>query len=214
MSVLAEFTLSSEEFHFGEVLSRNFPRHVELKQVVPIQKGAAPYFWSEDDDSVRFEETLRGYQCIKSLKRIDQIGDHVLYRIQSSEETNIFTGILESDGILLQASGDTTWKLQTLFSDRKELGKFFGFCVDNEIDIQVKRVVPLSDTGENGGGFGLTSKQRKALAVAADQGYFKSPSAVTLDEIGDELGISSQACSKRIRSGVEKLVTNALETTK
>ncbi|GAB3662847.1 hypothetical protein [Halopiger thermotolerans] len=50
MSVLAEFTLSSEEFHFGEVLSRNSPRHVKLKQVVPIQKGAAPYFWAEDDD--------------------------------------------------------------------------------------------------------------------------------------------------------------------
>ncbi|RBI59688.1 hypothetical protein DMJ13_21385 [halophilic archaeon] len=42
--------------------------------------------------------------------------------------------------------------------------------------------------------------------MAARFEYFETPSREALDEIGEELGISSQAISKRIRGGIEKLV--------
>ena len=82
--------------------------------------------------------------------------------------------------------------------------------MEGGIKITVDRVFTLTEEYSGGRMFDLTAEQREAVVLAANRGYFETPSKVTLEEIGAELGISSQAASKRIRGGVEKLVTNAL----
>jgi len=39
----------------------------------------------------------------------------------------------------------------------------------------------------------LTDTQQEALVLAYERGYFESPHEVTMEELGDELGISQQA---------------------
>ncbi|WP_433629222.1 helix-turn-helix domain-containing protein [Halomicrococcus sp. NG-SE-24] len=58
--------------------------------------------------------------------------------------------------------------------------------------------------------FGLTPEQREALVLALNRGYFATPSEVTLDELADQLGITRQAVSSRVRLGTEKVLRSVL----
>jgi hypothetical protein len=51
----------------------------------------------------------------------------------------------------------------------------------------------------------LSPKQREALAVALDRGYFDVPRRATLADVADELGVSDSAASQRIRRGCREL---------
>ncbi|MDR5674081.1 helix-turn-helix domain-containing protein [Halalkaliarchaeum sp. AArc-GB] len=54
----------------------------------------------------------------------------------------------------------------------------------------------------------LTEKQREAVEVAVERGYFKSGADVHLEEIAGELDISKSALSERLRTAQSKLVTD------
>ncbi|MFP4695916.1 helix-turn-helix domain-containing protein [Thiohalospira sp.] len=58
--------------------------------------------------------------------------------------------------------------------------------------------------------FGLSQEQREALLLGLRRGYFDTPSDATLAEIADELGISQQATSDRIRRGTKRVLAEAL----
>jgi len=47
--------------------------------------------------------------------------------------------------------------------------------------------------------------QQEALSLAFDRGYFEIPRRVTLVELGDEVGVSDQALSERLRRAQTKL---------
>jgi hypothetical protein len=57
----------------------------------------------------------------------------------------------------------------------------------------------------------LTGAQREAIRVAADRGYFKVPREVSLKEIAEQLGVSEQAVSQRLRRGLGNLVAGSVE---
>jgi predicted DNA binding protein len=64
--------------------------------------------------------------------------------------------------------------------------------------------------GKPSGRYGLTDQQYDALTAACEAGYFAVPRETDLDELSDDLGISHQALSERIRRGTEALVTETL----
>ena len=68
-------------------------------------------------------------------------------------------------------------------------------------------------TERGGDGLALTPKQREALAVAIDRGYFDVPRRATLAEVAAELGVSDTAASQRIRRGCRELVRAAAPVT-
>ncbi len=60
------------------------------------------------------------------------------------------------------------------------------------------------------GQYGLTDPQYEVLTLACDRGYFAIPRQAELDDLAEELGVSHQALSERLRRGVEALVTDTL----
>lgn len=56
----------------------------------------------------------------------------------------------------------------------------------------------------------LTDKQRRALELALQNGYYERPRGVDLGTIADRLDISKSAASQRLRSAERKLVEGAL----
>lgn len=63
---------------------------------------------------------------------------------------------------------------------------------------------------EPAGQFGLSDAQYETLITAYELGYFQVPRETTVDELGEELGVSAQSVSERLRRGHEKLVSGAL----
>ncbi|MFC6763652.1 helix-turn-helix domain-containing protein [Natrinema soli] len=212
MADIVEFTIQAKEFQFGQVLTRGPRVNTKLERVIPVGRRAAPYIWVETNDVGGFEEAIQAEGSVKNLKRIDEINGRSLYRIWWQGRNSLFTGILRTNGMIIQASGGNVWKFRLLFSDRDNLRNFHRYCVENGITMNIEAVYTLTKEEYPDRMFGLTSDQEEALVKAAGMGYFESPSKVSLREVGNELGISSQATSKRIRGGVEKLVTNVLLT--
>lgn len=52
----------------------------------------------------------------------------------------------------------------------------------------------------------LTDKQRQALELALDSGYYDQPRETCLTDLAEELGITESAVSQRIRNAERKLV--------
>lgn len=61
-----------------------------------------------------------------------------------------------------------------------------------------------------GGQYGLSPKQRTALITALERGYFEVPREVSMDELADELDITQQSLSKRLRRAHRNMITNVL----
>jgi predicted DNA binding protein len=56
----------------------------------------------------------------------------------------------------------------------------------------------------------LTDRQREALLLAVERGYFEEPRTVTLDELAADLDITQPAASGLIRRAVKRLVVSSL----
>ncbi|MEA5389123.1 helix-turn-helix domain-containing protein [Haloarculaceae archaeon H-GB11] len=52
----------------------------------------------------------------------------------------------------------------------------------------------------------MTETQREALVLAYERGYFDSPRKVSLEEVAEELGITQQSLSSRLRRGHRRLI--------
>ena len=61
------------------------------------------------------------------------------------------------------------------------------------------------------GGDALPRKQAETLRLALETGYFDVPRDVTLQDLADELGVSDQTVSERLRRGIATVVDDALE---
>lgn len=57
----------------------------------------------------------------------------------------------------------------------------------------------------------LTDKQREALTLALESGYYSRPRDVTLSDLSEQLDITKSAVSQRLRSAEIKLIENAME---
>ena len=58
--------------------------------------------------------------------------------------------------------------------------------------------------------YGITEDQRELLVGAVDEGYLDIPRACSLEELGREFDISSNAASERFRRGASSLIENTI----
>jgi predicted DNA binding protein len=52
----------------------------------------------------------------------------------------------------------------------------------------------------------LTDKQYETIMLAHRRGYYKIPKKITLEELGEELGIRRVACQERLRRAEQKII--------
>lgn len=212
MSVILEFTIDSEEFQLGEVLS-GVPHgmHLEIERLVPTGDLVTPYVWATGDDHEAFERTVRDHRSVKDLLVLDKVGDSGLYRIEWAEApTDLIEGIAEADAVVLEATGTDRWVFRLRFLDHDKLSRFHNYVIEHDTNIHIERTYTLTEETERGHRFDLSEEQREALVLALRRGYFESPSGVSLDALAAELDISPQAVSKRIRRGNRQILRKAL----
>ena len=101
--------------------------------------------------------------------------------------------------------------LSNLVSDIRGLG----------FDVTVKRLISLDDYDKTGRNppmmcdvSMLTKKEREAVDLAVDQGYYDEPNGTSLQELADQLGISKSALSSRLSSAESKLMKDLFSRSK
>lgn len=214
MSVILEFSIPGQEFTLGQVLAGPPAMHCELERIVPTGDMVMPFVWATGTDHEAFAESARKHDSVKELLTLDTVGESALYRIEwTVEPIDLIEGIASADAALLEAFGNETWEFRLRFSDHDGLSRFHNYVIEHDIPCHIERTYTLMETTKSGDRSGLSPEQREALLLALERGYFETPSEAVLDDIADELNITRQALSDRIRRGNEQVLREALLTT-
>lgn len=215
MSVLTTFTASTESFAPGIVLDKHPEVKIRLESMVPVEETTIPYIWVIGLDPEQVREELSAAGDISTVELADVTGQNVLVRVMWREEGDRLTiALKESRATVLEAVGTNEgWTFTVRFIDRSSLSSFYSRCLEEGIQLTPKQIETSVGPLGNGDVSGLTEPQRKALLRAREQGYFEVPRRISLEELGEQLGISDSAVSQRVRRGTEALIDHKLTRT-
>lgn len=211
MSIFAEFRLQSEALAFDETLSALPDAVLEIERVVASEEVLTPYFWVSEVPLEEFEAAASDDPSIRNVRRIDRFEETGLYRAEWVELIeNMADSLLEFASVVLSATATHEhWDVELRFEDADQLSEFQAFADEYDVDLTVRRLFEVSQP-MTGSQYGLTEKQQEALVAAWEAGYFETPRETTLTEVADELGITQQSLSNRLRRGHRALVENTL----
>lgn len=212
MSVIAEFTVPSDDFALHHALTAASEMVVEIERVVAtMEDKIMPYFWVSGGDQSDFEEAFRDDPSATGVTLVDEIEQSVLYRAEWTENVeSIIYAYTEIGATILQATGrDEAWELQFRFDDHENVSQFRSYCDENDISFELNRLhrqeQPMASAQ-----YGLTPKQRQTLVTALEVGYYDIPQRSTMADVAGNMSISQQAVSKRLHHGHKNLIANTL----
>lgn len=212
MSIIAEFTVPSEEFALHETLVSAPEMVVEVERVVTHETDRImPFFWTTGGDYEDFETAAENDPSIEAITQLDEMEDAVLYRAEWVEnvETVVYT-YRETSATILTATGQNDrWELQMRFTDEKSLSEFRMYLDENDMNFDLNRLYHPSEPPTNGQS-NLTTAHHETLTTALNMGYYNVPRDTTMDELAGTLGVSQQALSKRFRRGYRNLIEDSL----
>lgn len=211
MSVTVDLRLDAQAFELGRILDVDRDCTVELDRVVPLGKRAVPFFWVYDTLRDSLEERVRSHPAVDGIRQAAREQDRTLYAIDWRVDRDaVFEAIRAEDGQVLSAAGTPAeWEFELRFSHHDCLSRFRERCADAGISLDVLRVSTPAST-DDGPWYGLTCPQREALVTAVERGYYEIPRRISTKELADELAISDQATTERLRRGIDELVRHTL----
>ncbi|WP_229112522.1 helix-turn-helix domain-containing protein [Halapricum desulfuricans] len=210
MSVVLELSLPNSELSFGAILDVVPEARLRLERVVPVGTGAFQYVWVNVPERAAFEEAMQRHAVAESFEFLERENDELLYRVDWKAESDPFLQCLEAvDAAVLQARGaGKRWRFHLRFDENRDVSRFQRHCSEHGVSMSVKRI--LSDSAGEHVDELLSPCQRRTVALALERGYFDVPRRTTLSELADELGISDQAVSARLRRATRRLGHQAL----
>jgi len=209
MTTVATFTLESEQFPLGSVFVNLPEATVQLERVVPDANGVVPYFWVRGVESDAIVEQFSAHPGVKEIEHVDDVDGEYLLRCRwPSTYDGILNALVEPDIVLLSAVGTAEeWTFEVRGESRSSIDAFYQRCQDRGVPISLSVVHALRPIEER---HDLTEKQREALQLAFERGYYDSPRTVTLEAVAEELEITPQALASRLRRGTRRLIDMGL----
>lgn len=216
MSLIAELRITSPKLPLTESLSAVPDMRLRVEQAIAEQPDQPILFlWASGDDFEVFETALTDDMTIKNLKRFEDTGERRLYRVQISERAEIVmypTDIEVGASRLAVSATARGIDIRMRFPDRDALCHFRDICQGKDISMSLRGLYEGNNSSARGR-YELSTKQRRTLCQASETGYYQVPREIGLDGLSDDLGISRQAVSERLRRGTDVLIQNTLETT-
>ena len=211
MSVIVEFRAPSSDFELGQILSVEGNSTVELEKLVPLGGATVPLFWIHNSSRDSFVENVGRHPSVEQTTPVDVFEDRTLFTLDwDANQDHLVSAVQANEGQVLSAVGSpASWKFEVRFPTHESLSAFSTDCADAGIALEVARVYNPSDPDVQPW-YGLTEPQLEALTLAIRMGYYDIPRECTTKELADELGISDQAVTERLRRAIAALVTYTL----
>ncbi|WP_058992000.1 helix-turn-helix domain-containing protein [Haloarcula sp. CBA1127] len=164
-------------------------------------------FLIEYRDRDRLEEMLDADPTVQSYELVDWTDQTGIYYIEHTPETKLISSVVtDVNGFLVHTeTKGTGWLVRLLLPDREALNTIWEYANENDISLDIIEIYGNTDTGGESS-YGLTDEQRIALTTAYENGYFGEPRDISLNEVADEIGLSSTAMSGRLRRGMRNLI--------
>jgi predicted DNA binding protein len=215
MATIIEATIPVEEFALAETLQVCQDATVECEQLVESPKSTVmPLVWVHHTTADAFEAALAQDSTVESYTQLGGSATEWLYEMDWRANIQLVLQIFTMEGaVILDAVGTTDgWHLRVLFPDRNGVRTTTDFCEARDLSITIHTIREFDSETDRHGRIrdNLTPDQHEALTAAYKQGYFKVPRDDSLETIADELNVSHQALSERLRRGHHTLIKNRL----
>lgn len=215
MSWIAEFTLPAADFPLGKVFEDWPWLTLELDRVVPTGDTVMPYFWVylNDDTPVlsEVEELFSNLPQLRSGELMDVVDGRGLFRaVWEPEYMGVMSAIPRADLTVISASGSKDgWLFELRAESGDQFSEFQHLCEADGINVELARLSRLSEE-KSGSEYGLTPGQKEALLVAYRGRYYDDSRPTDMEALADQLDISRQAFSDRLRRGYRNLIENTI----
>lgn len=210
-ATIAEVELAADEFALADTFTQLDDVEFEVERFVAHDSDhVMPFVWATGDDGDAIRATLEADPTVDNLRLLASLDGEWLYQMDWIDKIETLIRILvEEEGTVLDAFGDgSTWQLRVLFPERDALSRTYDYCMDTGFAIEIRSIYQLNEG--RAGRFGLTEDQQETLVTAFEKGYFDVPRALTLTDLADEIGISHQALSERLRRGQRSVLENTV----
>ena len=206
MATVMEFTSPVAEFPLGSIFESLPGVTVELERLIPHQTLIIPYFWVRGVETEDIEAEFERHAGVTDIRLIDSVEDEYLMRAEWKDEYfGVLSALAKANVVLLTGIGTKDgWQFEVRGEARETIADFREYCQQNDIAITITAVHAMLPI--QGEGYELTETQHEALVLAYERGYFDTPREASLEEIADELGITQQSLSSRLRRGHRRLI--------
>ncbi|WP_224336105.1 helix-turn-helix domain-containing protein [Haloprofundus halobius] len=210
MTTIAELRTPAEQFALGELFERCPSVSIDvLRTAAHGAASPASLLWF-DGESADVGTALAADPSVEAATLLADLNGKWLYQVEWKRPVRDALATLLGEATLLGASAEEgTWRFRTLFPRHEQLASAHEKWESNGFPITVERISELDETFGRSE-FALTDEQREAFVVAHQRGYFKVPRDVTLTELADEIGITQQALSERLRRAHNSLAESTL----
>jgi len=170
-------------------------------------------FWARGDSFDEFEDALAVDPTVEEFTVLASEQSQRMYCVVVAEGVpcvDLYARSIDLHGVLIDATRDRSgWTMEMLFPDRDTFGSFRRACEEADLSVTVESI-HSGHVEQTTADADLTPAQREILSRAVEVGYFDIPRETTLRGLGDDVGVSGQAASERLRRGMETLVRETL----
>lgn len=213
----AEFRLSSSALPLIDLAATVPNARLELDELLRTGANHAVLLcWIEADSFESVETILDTDTSIVEWSVLESTADRRLYRLRMAESTEVRVPIeaefVERGTTPIHATiTGGSWLMRARFPDRATLIEYRDACRRRGMSFALERLYQPTERGGEGLTLaGLTPKQREALLVAHEAGYYDLPRGTKLTDLSDRLGISRRSLSDRLRRAERQLVETAV----
>lgn len=207
MSTIAEFRIPAADTTLEATFDRLPELRVELEAAV---SRSQPCLWITGADRTAVETTFADDPSVETYDLLVEADDRLLYDVRFVEERTVCDRLLADGGSLLEGWGtDGWWQARVRYPHREQLCRAHDRLVERGVGVDLRRVTDVSPGSPSR--TSLTVEQEEALEAALERGYFEIPREISMEELADELGISHQALSERLRRAYETLVNEEIQ---
>jgi len=170
-----------------------------------------PLVWGSGADQGALTDALAEDPSVDEVSVCTRIHEASLYRLSWTTRVPVVTGLLvASRGAILDARAqEATWTFRLLFPRRDAVAAIVESCDRYGVDARIERIYPMTESSRTGQS-DLTEQQLQTVEIALERGYYDVPRQTTLTELAEELDVSHQALSERLRRGHRRLVETTL----
>lgn len=211
MSVIGDFTVPAEAFALAEALSAVPEGVLEADRVASHSTThVLPFLWATGGSADAFQDAMVADPTVDSVAVADEFDEEVLFRMQWSDEfRGLIDEMVDHEAAIVRArASEDQWTLRLRFATESMVSEFQSFFEKRGHEFEVHSLGQPSVPRQ--GEMGLTPEQRTALEVAYRTGYFDIPRETSAEAVGDQLDISGNAASERLRRGCRVLVESSI----
>ncbi|WP_254545155.1 helix-turn-helix domain-containing protein [Halomarina pelagica] len=167
---------------------------------------------ASDGDFDAFEAALPDDPTVESFAVLGTTDDRRFYRLSLSaygEACIVYSTLADLDIALLdnRTTIAGSW-VRVRVPSRDELRRLREAYEERDVSFRLERLAHLDVPARER--YQLTERQREALVAAYEAGYFEVPRECSLGDVADDLDISKQALSARLRRGEANLIRNTV----